>query len=1120
MRPAEEIEQLLSGLGDHTSAAFDQRMLSAMFSALDTSISETPARSWRDIGRAIMRSRITKLAAAAVLALAVLLLARHLTGNEKPATPRDRNNAIVQMPQNELTPAPIAAVQTQLAQELASAQELFVVADANGLLELLETGQDQTKIAVAGYLAQMKEVSAIPALQQLADKWQGSTEDNPFLKSIEQIRRVSTGRDGTTSQNPPAEQAQPASTTAIPGSSCIVVCVTDKATGKPIPQAKIEVQVDAERKTYAADGKGVFILDLETSIPDSFTISVPHQGYVLQGVTLRDLSREMLPKTVRFSLEEGVTIGAVVQDSEGHPIEDATVEANFWDQKQPDESWFGVRIEERTDAQGRWRAANVPQEINSLGFRVSHPDFADGILGMPDQFRMDDLRAERATMVLEKGVAITGRVIDIAGAPVAGARLLLGDLYRRPNWTQTDALGQFEFLHLNLHIIAPLPLLTVQAPGFAPQRRQLSRDEGSTSVEFVLKPAKLLIGRIVDSVGKPVKDARVSSGSWNDHGTLQWESRTDAQGMFLWDYPPDDAVMIRIVKPGYREIHRSVVANDREQTFVLGSPTTVKGAVVDGHTGEPVKRFRVAPGVQRQEGNLVSVWQPADSRGKWFTDGRYSFTFDEDGRAYAVRIEADGYLPFESRFVDANELEVTIDVALTKGQGPSGYVFDVNGVPVAGVEVLWERSLGLPMRSVRKGPYTACAKTDNEGHFVFKPENRRDPFTVLCDQGMAVVAYEDLIGDKSITLTPWARVQGDLHAGTKPVVNKRLYLLYSLSGMMGTASTTFTDENGWFVFERVYPGEFTLLDQTYEISAGQTLELHLGGTGRTVKGELAMPEAPGIPIRIDLILVPRIDRFMEGFPWPAGYEQMSFSELREWFTRFVRSPEGRADTARREEMCKVYHLESDGDRMFHADNVEPGTYVLRGGVYLSEESDEVIGRVWHELEVPPFTNVADLDVPLDLGSLAVVHGELKLGDPAPDFDVPASGSGRVRLAEYRGKVLLVSFLNWCSVDPDSDDLLALKAVYDRFRDNPRYAQICLQSVWIDPLDKKAVEEANLGWPVGLLDEGTGRVSTEYRLSLKSKPWNVLIGPEGEVLAAGLSCEELSQAIEHALAIAP
>jgi peroxiredoxin Q/BCP len=35
--------------------------------------------------------------------------------------------------------------------------------------------------------------------------------------------------------------------------------------------------------------------------------------------------------------------------------------------------------------------------------------------------------------------------------------------------------------------------------------------------------------------------------------------------------------------------------------------------------------------------------------------------------------------------------------------------------------------------------------------------------------------------------------------------------------------------------------------------------------------------------------------------------------------------------------------------------------------------------------------------------------ELKPGDPAPDFDLPADGGGRVRLADFKGKPLVVYF---------------------------------------------------------------------------------------------------------------
>jgi peroxiredoxin Q/BCP len=35
--------------------------------------------------------------------------------------------------------------------------------------------------------------------------------------------------------------------------------------------------------------------------------------------------------------------------------------------------------------------------------------------------------------------------------------------------------------------------------------------------------------------------------------------------------------------------------------------------------------------------------------------------------------------------------------------------------------------------------------------------------------------------------------------------------------------------------------------------------------------------------------------------------------------------------------------------------------------------------------------------------------ELKAGDPAPDFDLPADGGGRVKLADFKGKPVVVYF---------------------------------------------------------------------------------------------------------------
>ncbi|MBN2131209.1 MAG: carboxypeptidase regulatory-like domain-containing protein, partial [Sedimentisphaerales bacterium] len=509
MIPAGEIERRLHGLEDHTSAAFDERVLHDMFGAQDAAVHATPARSWRHIGRKIMNSRITRYAAAAVLLATVLLLAQHLIGRESMTTPDNGDRTVAGVPGDQGGQSAIPAIeeneQLRLARESDVAAELFAKSDTEGLLRLLDTGLDRTKMAVADYLGRLGDESALPALQRLADQWRGPAEENPFLKSVEQIQKASPGEQDAAPQGPSTDQTLPVGATAVPDGPYIMVRVMDKATGKPIPQAAIRIFA-GESRMDAADDDGVFVLDFGSSVPGYVNIFARPEGYVWQVVALRDLKRESLPKTILFSLDKGIAIGGVVRDSEGRPIEGASVESHISEEQQFEQPHVGVSIETTTDAQGRWRSgASVPPEVGRLWFNVRHPDFADDGFEMPGDLKFDDLKAERAVMVLEKGIGLAGRVTDAAGKPIVGARLLAGEDYFARDWTQTDESGHFQFLHLR-----PLNqsfLLTVQASGFVPQRRELPSEKNLAPADFVLAPAKLLIGRVVDTAGKPIKGA-------------------------------------------------------------------------------------------------------------------------------------------------------------------------------------------------------------------------------------------------------------------------------------------------------------------------------------------------------------------------------------------------------------------------------------------------------------------------------------------------------------------------------------------------------------------------------------------------------------------------------------
>jgi hypothetical protein len=81
MRPAEEIKRLIENLSDKTSAQMDQRVREDMMRALEES-NQKPALKEPYIRKKIMKSPITKLTAAAVIVVAIILGLFEFVGNE------------------------------------------------------------------------------------------------------------------------------------------------------------------------------------------------------------------------------------------------------------------------------------------------------------------------------------------------------------------------------------------------------------------------------------------------------------------------------------------------------------------------------------------------------------------------------------------------------------------------------------------------------------------------------------------------------------------------------------------------------------------------------------------------------------------------------------------------------------------------------------------------------------------------------------------------------------------------------------------------------------------------------------------------------------------------------
>ena len=85
-----------------------------------------------------------------------------------------------------------------------------------------------------------------------------------------------------------------------------------------------------------------------------------------------------LPPEKELRFEPGTTIGGVVKDEAGRPIEGATVHVHAPPtESDQTNSVFNLGTV-RTDAQGRWRLDTAPKNLAEVWARVEHPHYKEG----------------------------------------------------------------------------------------------------------------------------------------------------------------------------------------------------------------------------------------------------------------------------------------------------------------------------------------------------------------------------------------------------------------------------------------------------------------------------------------------------------------------------------------------------------------------------------------------------------------------------------------------------------------------------------------------------------------------------------------------------------------------
>lgn len=138
-----------------------------------------------------------------------------------------------------------------------------------------------------------------------------------------------------------------------------------------------------------------------------------------------------------------------------------------------------------------------------------------------------------------------------------------------------------------------------------------------------------------------------------------------------------------------------------------------------------------------------------------------------------------------------------------------------------------------------------------------------------------------------------------------------------------------------------------------------------------------------------------------------------------------------------------------------------------------------------------------------------------LGTYAPDFELPDVNGKPVKLADYRGKYVLIDFwASWCG--PCREENPYVKAAYEQFKNKGlEIVGISLDQPGQKKAWLKAIQDDGLPW-VQLSDLLGWRSPVAVSYGIKAIPQNFLIDPQGKIVAANLRGDVLIQKLKEVL----
>ncbi|MDD5135298.1 MAG: hypothetical protein PHP01_07800 [Phycisphaerae bacterium] len=429
----------------------------------------------------------------------------------------------------------------------------------------------------------------------------------------------------------------------------LLVTAIDKKTGLPLVGVALEFRTNRENDVVNAqtDEKGQCFLAMPQQGANWFQISAKKQGYApMKFNSRRSMS---IPQEVIFKMPPVIEVGGIVRSELGKPLGDAEVRLRV-DEIDFDMISIDTEVFFKTDANGFWRCPLFPQDAVQVSLAAKHPDYAE----TEKAAIVEQLESFSDVMILRKGIAVTGRVLDWENKPVTAA-VARGESDFR-SITDCNDEGWFKFDN----VPAGTETFSVQYALAAPQIQSVTVHPNMPPMFFRLKQAGTIRARVVDIDGIAIKEVYVNVESWQNSNIINFETKTGADGFFEYPVAPDDEVIFSFSKQDYLSVPAFAMKSENDYVITLLPSFKIAGTVKSADTNEPVKIFKLVRGIYQGEATDV-LWQ--DYMPLTFSDGKYQFVISEPGEL-KLKVQADGFAPAQSPIFNPEEGEANYDFLL------------------------------------------------------------------------------------------------------------------------------------------------------------------------------------------------------------------------------------------------------------------------------------------------------------------------------------------------------------------------------------------------------------------------------------------------------------------------